>query len=318
MISTEMLYGQGLGNQLSCYVSTRVIALDKNFKFGIYDPNNCLGDKRYTKKGLYFMDLDLGENVVYENIKHFYTEMEYRYKTNTCHHDYTHGCWVNITDNNLKNVSDDTHILGIMQGTDYFYHRINIIKKWLKVKEEYDNYNFSNDDICVLNVRGYLGSEVYLPKTYWINAINHMLKINSYMKFIVITEDINLTKQLLPELSANTFHFGVGEDYSIIKNAKYLILSNSSFSIFPSLTSDTLKYTIAPKYMARYNYSDGYWSQGYNIYPTYTYMDRDGNLFSYEECLKELDEYDRKNYFYEKKVIKYNPKFPDVSIIKPN
>ena len=50
MISTEILYGQGLGNQLACYVTVRTIASDKNFEFGIHDPNNCLGDKRYTKR----------------------------------------------------------------------------------------------------------------------------------------------------------------------------------------------------------------------------------------------------------------------------
>ena len=42
--------------------------------------------------------------------------------------------------------------------------------------------------------------------------------------------------------------------------------------------------------MARYNYSDGYWSQGYNIYPCYTYLDKEGRLFNYEECIKEFNE----------------------------
>ena len=75
MISTEILYGQGLGNQLACYVTIRTIAADKNFEFGIHDPNNCLGDKRYNSKGLYFMDLDMGNCVIESNIKNFYIEM---------------------------------------------------------------------------------------------------------------------------------------------------------------------------------------------------------------------------------------------------
>jgi hypothetical protein len=317
MISTEILYGQGLGNQLACYVTTRAIAADKGVDFGIHDPHGCWGDKRYNDKGLYFLDLDMGKPVNVDNIELFYNEKEYRYFTNLCHHDSVHGCWVNKTDETLKNIPDNSHILGIMQGPDYFYHRIEEVKEWLKVKPKYDNYDFSSDDICVLNVRANMDPEIYLPRPYWINAINHMLDINPNMTFLVITEDIESTKRLLPELADNIFDFGIGEDYAIIKNAKYLIASNSSFSIFPSLTSNTLKKIIAPKYMLRHNISDGYWCQGYNIYPTYTYMDREGKLFSAEECLKEFEDYCVKTDFYNSKTIqKYSP-FPNVATIQP-
>jgi hypothetical protein len=318
MISTEILYGQGLGNQLACYVSTRVIAADLGVDFGIHDPHGCWGDKRYNDKGLYFMDLDMGHPVNINDINLFYNEAEYRYFNNSCFHDINYGAWVNKTDEKLKSIPDNSHILGIMQGPDYFYHRINEVKKWLKVKPEYDNYDFSLDDICILNVRANLDENVFLPRTYWINAINHMLDINPNMSFLVITEDPKTIKQFLPELADNVYDFGIGEDYSIIKNAKYLIASNSSFSIFPSLTSETLKYIIAPKYMLRHNISDGYWSCGYNIYPGYNYIDREGKLFSYEECIQEFNEYCIKNNFYNSKVIKKYSPFPDVATIKPN
>lgn len=318
MISTEIMFGQGFGNQLACYVSTRAIAADKGVDFSIYDPCGCLGDKRYNNKGLYFMDLDMGKDIDKSKIQLFYNEKQYRYFTNTCYHDMHHGCWVNVTDQTLKTIPDHSHILGIMQGPDYFYHRIEEVKQWLKVKPEYDNYDFSSDDICVLNVRANLDPDVYLPKSYWVNAINHMIEINPNMSFLVITEDVESTKRLLPELSDNIYDFGIGVDYSIIKNSKYLIASNSSFSIFPTLTSETLKYIIAPKYMARFNLSDGYWSQTYNIYPGYTYMDREGKLFSVEECIEEFRLYDIKNSFFKTKVKEVNAPFPDVATIKPN
>jgi hypothetical protein len=317
MISTEILYGQGLGNQLACYVTTRAIAADRGVDFGIHDPHGCWGDKRYNDKGLYFMDLDMGKQIDVDKIELFYNEKEYRYFTNTCHHDATFGCDVSLIDKKLKNIPDNSHILGIMQGPDYFYHRIKEVKQWLKLKPEYDTYKFSSDDICVINVRARFDSEIYLPREYWINAINHMLDINPNMSFLVITEDPTSTKQLLPELADNTYDFGIGEDYAIIKNAKYLIASNSSFSIFPSLTSDTLKKIIAPKYMLRHNVSDGYWCMGYNIYPTYTYMDREGKLFSYEECIKEFKQYDLKNNFYSSKVKEIYPNYPPVATIRP-
>jgi hypothetical protein len=317
MISTEILYGQGLGNQLACYVSTRAIAADRGVDFGIHDPHGCWGDKRYNDKGLYFMDLDMGKPIDVNKIELFYNEQEYRYFTNNNHHDATQGCWVNITDEKLKNIPDNSHILGIMQGPDYFYHRIEEVKQWLKVKPEYDNRDFCSDDICIMNVRANMDPWIYLSRNYWINAINHMLDINPNMSFLVITEDPISTKQLLPELADNIHDFGIGEDYAIIKNAKYLIVSNSSFSIFPSLTSETLKYVIAPKYMLRHNVSDGYWCQGYNIYPSYTYMDREGRLFTAEECIKEFNEYCNKNDFYNSKVVKRYSDFPNVATIKP-
>ena len=69
--------------------------------------------------------------------------------------------------------------------------------------------------------------------------------------------------------------------------------------------------------MLRHNVSDGYWCQGYNIYPTYTYMDRKGKLFSAEECIEEFKQYDIENKFYSEKVIQTYRPFPDVATIKP-
>ncbi len=112
-----MLYGQGLGNQLFCYITTRTLSLDKNTTFGIHDPNNCIGDKIYNSKGLYFMDLDVGEKVDVSKIKNYYMEEEYRYFINTNFHDATYGCGVWITDQKLKNISDDDCILLGMDPT---------------------------------------------------------------------------------------------------------------------------------------------------------------------------------------------------------
>ena len=69
--------------------------------------------------------------------------------------------------------------------------------------------------------------------------------------------------------------------------------------------------------MLRHNVSDGYWSLGYNMYPTYTYMDKEGKLFSYDECVKEFKEYCSKNNFYNSKVQKIHRPFPDVATINP-
>jgi hypothetical protein len=150
-----------------------------------------------------------------------------------------------------------------------------------------------------LNFRGgeYVGfHELYLERKYWIDAMNNMTKINPNMEFVVITDDIKASQDMLPEIPA--YHFSVDKDYAIIKNAKHVILSNSTFPFFAVFTSDTIENIIAPKYWARHNVSDGYWGSGQNLYSGWNYQDREGNLQTYDECLKEFEEYSEKNNLY--------------------
>lgn len=289
MIATELYFGQGIGNQLHVYVTTRVIAKDRNLDFGFLGLEN-FGDRRYNDRGLYFMDLDLGKPV--EGIVHRYQEKELRLITNNSHHDATLGCDIRLPDTDLKNVPDNCKIDGTMQSDEYLYHRRDDIKQWLKLKPEHDCKDFTSDDICVLNIRDYEGNnELFLPRDYWVRAICRMLKMNSEMRFLVITENPDMAKRLLPELAENVYHFDVGKDYAIIKNARWLILSNSSFGYFPALTNDEAQLIIAPKYWARHNVSDGYWCTGCNLYRGFVYMDREGNLQSYDECKREFEIY---------------------------
>ena len=163
MIATEFYKGQGLGNQLFCYVTTRTIALDKGYDFGIIHPENFLGKD--------FFDLDFGKKV--EDIKNHYIEKG-------AIHPFS-GADIRNYDDNLANVADDTKIDGLMQGEEYFAHRKDEIKKWLKVKKEYDCFDYSSDDICVINFRGsgYVQEkDFFLYPKYWKDAVTNMKKIN--------------------------------------------------------------------------------------------------------------------------------------------
>ena len=62
MLATEFLHGQGLGNQLFCYVTTRMLAHRHGYDFGIKGLKSA-GDSRVNQKGFYFMDLDYGKEV---------------------------------------------------------------------------------------------------------------------------------------------------------------------------------------------------------------------------------------------------------------
>lgn len=288
MIITELYNGQGLGNQLWCYVVTRVIALDKSYDFAIKSPEKF--------KGVAFMKLDFGKPVrggtgpeggppmtLPDGITHYYAEKKILRPD---------GTDIRVHDPGLINIADHTKIDGIMQDEQYILHRKNEIRKWLAVEP----VEFADDECCI-NFRGreYTGnSGVFLPKKYWTDAIAHMRAINPRFKFIVITDDALTAHAFFPDFPV--YHdTGIEGDYRSINNAKYLILSNSSFAWFPAWLNTNLKYCIAPKYWARHNVSDGYWACGYNITTGWMYQDRDGKLSDYDTCVQELVEYTKQH-----------------------
>jgi len=237
VIGTEFFYGQGFGNQLFCYVTSRCIAIDNNCEYGTIG-QSLFGAPRWNQNGAYFMDIDLGIRSEKTDFKYSYIEKSKRYFLKTGIHDRTIGCDISLYDKDLTTVSDGTLIAGNLQAEEYFLHHKEKIKQWLKVKQEYDSYEFCKDNLCVINMRGgeYFGvKELFLGKKYWHDAINNMKKINSKMEFIIITDDIVTAQKVLPKIPA--YHFDLAKDYVTIKNAKYLILSNSSFAFFPAFTS---------------------------------------------------------------------------------
>ena len=295
MLGTEFINGQGLGNQLFCYVTARAVALENGYEFG------TAGQERFAvnihnNRGMYFMDVDLGHAISEEDKKKFnvYHDVETRLYIGNSKHDLTHGCYVAGADPGIHHVEDNTLIYGNMQAESYFIKYLPQVRQWLKVKPEYDSYEYSKENLCIINMRGgeYTGSpELLINPKYWINGMKEMRKIRPDMEFMIITDDVKTAEKLLPGIKA--YHFDIGKDYVTLKNAHYLLLSNSSFACLPAHTSETLKYAIAPKYWARHNVSDGYWASEQNIYSLFHYMDRKGRVFTAEECKEELAEYKR-------------------------
>ncbi len=113
-----------------------------------------------------------------------------------------------------------------------------------------------------------------------------------------VYHDVESARKMLPGIPA--YHFDIGKDYVTLKNAHYLLLSNSSFACFPVFTSKTLKYVLAPKYWARFNVSDGYWASEQNIYDGWHYQDKRGRIFTAEECRQELEQYKKTSAKYRK------------------
>lgn len=296
IIATELLRGQGLGNQLFCYVTARCIAMRNNCDYSILG-SETLANNIHSQCGLYFMDLEFGVPAEKKDFSRVYHEREDRLYVANSRHDIEHGAYITGTDETLLNLNADgvrENVLayGNMQSEDYYLPYKDEIRQWLRVKPEYDCYEYSQDDLCVIHLRctDYMDSpELFLEKKYWIHGMENMKKINPAMRFMIITNDVREAQKLIPGVAA--YNFDLARDYAIIKNAKYLLLANSSFTYFPAFTSTTVKKIIAPKYWARHNVSDGYWASEQNIYEGWTYQDRQGRLFSAEECREELTRY---------------------------
>jgi hypothetical protein len=172
---------------------------------------------------------------------------------------------------------------------DAKYFNKEDIRKWFKIKEdkilEYeqilkDNNIILNEDTCIINVRG--GYEyrhlpqVLLDQSYWNHSINHITNLNygRYTDFVVITDDVEYAQSILP---FRAYHFSIGCDYYTINNAHNLIISNSSFGIFPAWLNKKA-YVIAPKFWAGYNHSNQTWVNSDVQSFNFMFMDREGKV----------------------------------------
>ena len=292
MLATEFLHGQGMGNQLFAYVTTRVLALRLGYDFGIKGLQSA-GDSRVNKKGFYFMNLDYGKEVPDDLTR--YDEYRHAIETDT---------WlrtdIRLTDKGLLSIPDNHIIYGNFQSEDYFYPEIDMVKEWLKVRVMYEHHETNGKNICVLNFRGgdMIGNAgAFVPASYWHNAMQHMSEYNPNMEYCIVTDDVQTANRMLPDIPA--YHVDVAWDYVAVKNARNVICTTSTFSCFPLWTSENLEMCIAPKYWFHHNLSQGWWSLGCSIYsyPTY-YMDRDGKLFTPDECRVEWEQYKESSNIY--------------------
>ncbi|MDO4284055.1 MAG: glycosyl transferase [Eubacteriales bacterium] len=285
MIGTEFLPGQGLGNRLFCYVTARCLAQDKGVPFGTAGQRWLQAD---------FLALDLGEEITGAAVSGFarYEEAEKRLYLKNSVHDMVHGCYVAGADPQLTEVADNTLVYGNLQDESYFARHREEIRQWLRVRPQFESDEYTAEDLCILNVRGGEYADdpaLFLRERYWRDAMALMRRENAAMRFMIVTDDVEAANRLLPEIPAH--HFSPEKDYVTVKNARYLIASNSSFAFFPAYTSTTLRKAVAPMYWARHNVSDGYWASEQNIYSLFTYLDRSGKEHSPQECRAALAAY---------------------------
>jgi hypothetical protein len=302
MIVTELYDGQGLGNQLWCYVVTRIISEKNGYDFGVMGMNKF--------KGRDFMTIDIGTEVIGgegpeggppttlpETIDFYYKEKIERHPQSN----------IDVTkfDNNLLDIKDNTKIDGTMQSYNYVKDYKEKIKTWIKVNDIEPYKKYSSDEICIIHIRGgdFKGSIAMLYSSYYNNCINEVKKIKHNMLFYIVTDDVRTAKTILPNIpiigSSSTnindknkasHHIGgpINIDYYILNNAKNVIMSASSFGWWAVWTNNLNPKVIAPKYWAAHKEDSGYWSCGESLISGWDYMGANGKLYSHEECKNEI------------------------------
>ena len=317
MIVTEIYRGSGLGNQIWNLVVSRILAHRHGYKWGV--------KKSTPFKARKFMpDFDYGEEVVGghtpregqppeslpNGITHYIRERNDPLPQ--CGHSgifFDPGLWNNLPDN--------SKIDGLFQCLEYINDRKDDIRQWLSHNVNVTDY--SDEDICVIHFRGgeYLITASWLEPKFYENARDRMLEHNPNMKFVVVTDDPENANKFIPwakvvgattlkeqeDIEQGTGFFkykggNIGVDYSILHNARNVIMSASTFSFWPVWTSNVTPKVIAPKYWFDHKTSNGWWRGDDMIVKDWDYIDREGKLFSGPDCQNEYDLYRLKTPYY--------------------
>ena len=306
MIVTEIYRGSGLGNQIWNLVVSRILAERHGYEWGVkkstpYKARKFMPDFYYGKEVTGGHTPREGQQPASlpDGISNYIRERE----------DIMPECGhsaIKFDDYLWNNLPDNSKIDGLFQCMGYIEGRRDDIREWLKHSINVTEY--SSDDICVIHFRGgeYLITASWLPPEFYKIARDTMLEINPNMKFVVVTDDPANANKFIPwatvvgattldeqeDIEQGTGFFkykggNIGVDWSILHNAKNVIMSASTFSFWPVWTSSVKPNVIAPKYWFDHKTSTGWWRGVDSIVNEWKYMDRSGKLFTSEQCKKE-------------------------------
>lgn len=193
-----------LGNNLFQYAVTRSVAEQNGYEYALCD-SPFTGRHDYGIDALF--DLDYGVKA---------SSAVYTFED---HHFYDPSVW---------DVKDFTLLVGYYQSEKYFNH--DKVRQWftpkLKADDDYDN-------TCFIHYRAgdysvYPWNTFQLPIGYYEDAIKKMKEINPTLKFVFVTDDAVDVKKKFPSYEVTSK--SKEEDFMRLMSAKYLIISNSSFS----------------------------------------------------------------------------------------
>lgn len=210
-----------LGNNLFQYATVRSVAEKNGYEFALTGNGIDTG-----VMGLF--DLDYG--VISQS-------PAYAFHDNHC---YNPLVW---------EIPDFTLMTGYYQSEKYFDEAK--VRQWFTPKFSVD----SDPAVCYIHFRG--GdynippwNSYQLPNSYYQEAMDRMRLINENLRFVVVTDDIYEAVIRFPDL--DIISNAKEHDFVLLYQAKYLIISNSSYSWWTAwLNTDNI--VIAPQGWNLYN-----------------------------------------------------------------
>lgn len=256
-----------LGNHLWQYAVCRTVAEFHNYKFHI--PRNFLGTM------LFDCSLGVEEN----NTSKIFLE----------------SSSAQFYEPYIFDLEDFTKLHGFFQCEKYIAHNKKNIEFWFSQKKINVNYlnelKVFDEDVCLIHFRGGdyndLLPEIFLDMSFWQFSMAKMKIVSPSMKFSVITDDLDLASKFFPNLPI--YCTSIVDDFTALRNAKYLIISNSTFAWWASWLNTRKQLTIAPKYWMGYNKNNGWWLPADSITNSFSYMGKDGRLMNSAECAIEFN-----------------------------
>lgn len=271
MITSKFLTGQGLGNQLWVYAALRGISKKLDMPFRMDGMENF--------KGAGFLEIDPGRDesspITQQNTfkEKMFFDPDLKYFAS----DY---------DDRVESLQSGTAIEGLFQSEAYFYEYASEVPNWIPLSDRMKDYAQQFQHVCVINLRGgeyKRHKNLILPEQYWLDAIKNVQEQKGIEDFLVVTDDRLYAKKMFPQFPV--LEGGVAECYAALYGAKCLIVSNSSFSYFPVKTRLDKPYVIAPFQWSRFANEYNRWAAPANLYKDWVWQDKEGKLFSYEDCL---------------------------------
>ena len=279
------------------YALTRNVAEVNGYEWG-FNPSPE-HDYHQGKPQMDFMEIDYGKTHNYKYnetppwIEHEWRENYKRYAL------YKSDSTARIDEYNfyyfqpdsLDEIRDNTKLY-ISCAQDARYYNRDKLRRWFKIKEEEKGIykaklrewgmDIESNNVCIINIRGgeYKGvPNLILRKEYWQAGIRHFLERNDKMRFVAVSDDVQYANTIL-DFKVPVVHMSIGGDYYIINHAKNLLLSNSSFAIFPAWLNENNPYVVAPRGWARHNVSDKHWVSSDIWTFGWNYLGKDGKIYN--------------------------------------
>ena len=222
-----------LGNQMFEYAVARSVAEKNGYNFYI-PPDLWLGD------GLFTCDMGVKDG---ETTNWFHDKENQPFQPD------------------IFNVPDFTNLIGFFQSEKYFNR--DDVKKWFSysITEKACDFvhEYPTNEYCYINVRGTDQAEyphLVLPDSYYLQSISIMENFNPNLKFLVITDDIPLSKKYFPYFPV--FSNDRDTDFCILGLGRFVISAISTFCWWACYLNDR-NIVVAPRGWFASQLSDDLW-----------------------------------------------------------